>query len=417
VIYVQGHEHQYQRSLIAADTTQTTMPSGSTPSGGNYRMSAYTQIMSGNASYKGYEFRYGERELVQTIISQKNATFNTGEGSDHYDVNSSWFTFNNDRVDYVSYYAPHTSKSNNEDQDFDAQWHLMDQFTRTTNRCETVIYPNSIAEGVRPVLIFQPEYKTDICLGNDGSVAQLIGGVNNTFNRTDTRTRDMEFTPGFTRAETMTDLMRLAYQWMFQYHENWNPNLTAQQRVIPDTEENVLLIPAATIDLKEYVTLNWSSATADTQSDILIISGTQNQTGVYQGDYGAVKDIETDTGIVVLDGKGNETAKPNVTMLPAAATKSWDISDAVADPYVVSFKAADSLSGDSVLLAQLKDDAWKPLATEECIIQGIWLDSYLTSAPSRDASCDGQSLVGYDKNDNNWWVVLKADTELALVRR
>ncbi len=87
VIYVQGHEHQYQRSLIARDTAQTSFPSGSTPEGGNYRMNTYTQILSGNASYKGYEFRYGERELVQMIVSQKNATMS--KGSDHFDVNSS----------------------------------------------------------------------------------------------------------------------------------------------------------------------------------------------------------------------------------------------------------------------------------------------------------------------------------------
>jgi hypothetical protein len=55
VIYVQGHEHQYQRSLITAQTALTTTSSGSTPEGGNYRMNAYTQIMAGNASYKGYE--------------------------------------------------------------------------------------------------------------------------------------------------------------------------------------------------------------------------------------------------------------------------------------------------------------------------------------------------------------------------
>jgi len=88
VIYVQGHEHQYQRSLVSATTMQTTLPASSTPSGGNYQIGAYTQIMAGNASYKGYEFRYGERELVQAIVAQKNATFIEGNGSDHFDVNS-----------------------------------------------------------------------------------------------------------------------------------------------------------------------------------------------------------------------------------------------------------------------------------------------------------------------------------------
>jgi hypothetical protein len=43
----------------------------STPTGGNYRVGVYTQIMSGNSSYKVYEYRYGERELVQMLVSQK----------------------------------------------------------------------------------------------------------------------------------------------------------------------------------------------------------------------------------------------------------------------------------------------------------------------------------------------------------
>ena len=189
VIYVQGHEHQYQRSLIARDTAQLSFPSGSTPSGGNYRMNVYTQILSGNASYKGYEFRYGERELVQMIVSQKNATME--KGSDHFDVNSSWLTFDNDRVDYASYYAEHTAQNNDADQDFDAEWHLMDKFSRTTNRCETVIYPNNIPEDTRAVMVFQPNYVTDHCLADDGSSARLAGGTNDTYNRTDSRTRDM----------------------------------------------------------------------------------------------------------------------------------------------------------------------------------------------------------------------------------
>ncbi|MEQ8751286.1 MAG: metallophosphoesterase, partial [Amphiplicatus sp.] len=50
VIYVQGHEHQYQRSLVSAKPMLQTLPSSSTPTGGNYRMDVYTQIMSGNAS-------------------------------------------------------------------------------------------------------------------------------------------------------------------------------------------------------------------------------------------------------------------------------------------------------------------------------------------------------------------------------
>ncbi|MBU3002140.1 metallophosphoesterase family protein [Paraglaciecola arctica] len=409
VIYVQGHEHQYQRSLISSQTALTTLPSSSTPTGGNYKMNTYTQIMAGNASYKGYEFRFGERDLVQMIVSQKNATMSSG--STHYDVNSSLLTFNQDRVDYQSYFAEHTAKSNADDQAFDANWQMMDKFSRTTNRCETVVYPSSILADTRPVLVLSPEYISNDCFADDGTYASLVGGENNTFNRTDTRTRDMGITPGFSRAETLNDLVRLAFQWLYQYHESWSPNLNSAARVIPDYDNDEMIIPETTIDLKEHVTLSWTPAD-NTASDILIISGTQNQTGTYQDDYGVVKDIEADTGLALSQTDGTEKQP---VALPTSASKSWDISSAVADSYAVRFTAPETTDAALVTLAQKGSD-WEAIAPAECIVDAPWNESYLIQAPTRDASCSDLPLVGYDSAfGNRWWVVLNADTELALI--
>ncbi|WP_158967653.1 metallophosphoesterase [Paraglaciecola sp. L3A3] len=411
VIYVQGHEHQYQRSLISSQTALTTLPSSSTPTGGNYRMNTYTQIIAGNASYKGYEFRFGERDLVQMIVSQKNAT--NSSGSTHYDVNSSFLTFNQERVDYQSYFAEHTAHSNAAEEEFAADWHMSDKFSRTTNRCETVVYPNSILQDTRPVLVLSPEYKTNDCYANDGSYVSLVGGENNTFNRTDTRTRDMGITPGFSRAETLNDLMRLSFQWLFQYHESWSPNLNSSARVIPDYDNDEMIIPETTIDLKEHVTLSWMPADG-TASDILIVSGTQNQTGVYQDDYGVTKDIEADTGLTLSQTDGS--AK-QAMVLPATATQSWDISNAVADAYAVSFTAPETIDASTVQLASYNND-WAAIAPAECVVTQAWDESFLTQTPSRDAACSDYPLVGYDSEfGNRWWVVLTADAELALINK
>ncbi|WP_299597263.1 metallophosphoesterase [uncultured Microbulbifer sp.] len=412
VIYVQGHEHQYQRSLISAKTALTTLPSSSTPAGGNYRMDVYTQIMAGNASYKGYEFRYGERDLVQMIVAQKNATYSSG--SEAYDVNSSVLTFQGPRVDYVSYFAPHTAKSNDTSYAFVAEWKLADRFSRTTNRCETVIYPDAIPEGTRSALVLQPEYRSNECLAPQGGYARLIGGRNKTFNRTDTRTRDMGVTPGFSRAETLNDLMRLAYQWLYQYHESWTPNLNSPLRAAPDYESDELIIPETTIDLKEHVTLSWLAATEETVSDILVVSGTQNQTGIYQDDYGVLKDIEVDSGLAMSTPDGG--AKPPV-VLPETATRSWDISTAVADRYALAFTGPDG-ADESLILAVQSGGQWQPLAEEGCVLEVSWQDSFLSSAPERAAGCDGQPLVGFDSAEpNQWWAVMQRDAELALVAR
>ena len=157
-------------------------------------------------------------------------------------------------------------------------------------------------------------------------------------------------------------------------------------------------------------------ASDDTASDILIVSGTQNQTGMYQGDYGEPKNMQTDTGLTVKDDDGNDYAKPAVT-LPATATQSWDISDAVADPYAVAFTASADLSGDSVILAQKSGDDWQPLADASCIVDGMWMQSYVTTPPVRDGACAEQPLLGYDSDDNIWWTVLNEDAELALISR
>lgn len=414
VIYVQGHEHQYQRSLITAKKTLETLPSSSTPTGGNYRMGAYTQIMSGNASYKGYEYRYGERELVQMLVSQKNATYSEGNNSDHYDVNSAILTFQGEQVDYAAYYAEHQAKSNDESYDFNADWKLMDKFSRTTNRCETMIYPNSIKEGTRPVMVFQTHYLSNDCYGDDGSFARLVGGTNDTFNRTDTRTRDFGFTPGFSRAETLMDLTRLAYQWLFVYHENWTPNLNSPYRAIPDEEANELIIPETTIDLKEHVTLSWLAAN-QTESDILIVSGTQNQTGMYQNAYGGEKDITAVTGLAASQTDG--TAKSAV-ILPATATQEWDISNAVSDSYAVQFTGADTMDAGTVNLAHMVDGSWQAITSVECIVELPFSDSMFAQTPSRPESCANQPIVGLDTNyGNRWWTILNQDTKLALISR
>ncbi|MDO6692541.1 metallophosphoesterase [Aliiglaciecola sp. 3_MG-2023] len=421
VIYVQGHEHQYQRSLITAKTTLTTYPSSSTPTGGNYRMDMYTQIMTGNASYKGYEFRFGERDLVQMIVSQKNQTNASAEDSG-FDVNSSILTFENDRVDYQSYFATHNATSNDADQAFTAEWKLMDQFSRTTNRCEMIVYPNAIHEETRPVMVLQPNYISNECYAEDGSYARLAGGTNDTFNRTDTRTRDMSFTPGFTRSESLNDLVRLAYQWLFQVHERWSPNLNAAYRVVPDYDNDEMIIPETTIDLKEHVTLSWTAATDETSSDILIISGTQNQTGMYQDDYGLEKDIEVDAGLAYslsgpdLGSLEEGEGKPAVS-LPATATKSWDISDAVSDQYAVEFVVPESIDVTTVQLAS-KSDAWAAIAPAACVIEGGWDDTFLTTPPTRETECSDYPLVGFDADLGNlWWVVLNSDAEIALIAK
>ncbi|AQS40107.1 hypothetical protein Sps_05029 [Shewanella psychrophila] len=179
-------------------------------------MPSYTQIVGGNASYKGYEYRYGERELIQDVIQHKMATMN--QGPEFFDANAGILTFKDQQVDHHAYFAPHTIKNNEEEGAKELphpEWQLMDSFSRTTNRCESLIYPSSIPEGQRPVLNHIVEYKTNHCVADDSSKVRLIGGINNTFNRVYTTERTMGYTSGLSRAESMNDMLRLSQQFMF----------------------------------------------------------------------------------------------------------------------------------------------------------------------------------------------------------
>src|SRR5690606_4391389 len=70
-----------------------------------------------------------------------------------------------------------------------------------------------------------PYYWTSECVAEDGSVAAILDGENATVNRVESTTRTLSWTPGFSRAQSQAELMRLAYQFLFQYHQDWSPNL------------------------------------------------------------------------------------------------------------------------------------------------------------------------------------------------
>lgn len=411
VIWAQGHEHMYQRSVIKAPVGLE--PESWTVADGNYRLPQYTQIISGNASYKGYEFRYGEREKVQAIVQHKMNTLE--HGSTAFDANASLLTFTGSRVDYQSWFTEHTVKHNDEGSKELAtpKWFLMDRFSRTTDRCERLVYPNSIPEDTRPVMVFDPQYRTNDCIAPDGSVARIVDGVNNTFNRVDSTAEALTWREGFSRADSQNDLMRLAYQYLFQLHQRWTPNLNGSNRIVADPENpGRVLVPATTIDLKKHLTLSWADAEPGTLSRVLIISGTDNQTGIYSSAFGARKNIETDAGLPGSQPDGSAKAPHN---LPAGAGRSWDLQSSVGDRFVVRFDSPPSVSNnpEAILGYREQKSDWQPLGTPECVIHGAYQPRYLDNPPDRHEGCSSQTLLGVDQG--HWWAILDSDIELAFI--
>lgn len=412
IIWVQGHDHIYQRSVISAPAWVN--PSSWSRSDGNYRLHQFTQIISGNASYKGYEFRFGEREKTQDIIQMKMNTMKNGSVA--YDVNASFFSFNSDRVDYKSYVTTHTINDNQDGlkELSDPGWILLDQFSRSNNRCERIVYPSSIPHETRTSSTLDPRFHTNDCYADDGSKAKIIDGMNNTFNRYDSTREIASWNEGFSRAENLRDMARLMYQYMFQFHQPWSPNLNGNQRIQLDEENSQIIIPETTIDTKKHLTLSWLPKSNQTVSDIILVNGTQTHTGIYSNAHGMLKDIEEEQGLPGSQPDGT-AKKPH--KLPESATKSWDNEKAVSDPYVLQFKG-ESIQSEGVTLGYKVDETWAPITLGECVQNMAYetgtIDQYKTLV---NENCEGKPVVGYDDEMNQWWVVLTSDAEVALIEK
>lgn len=410
IVWVQGHDHIYQRSQISAPIWVN--PTSWNSSSGNYRLQQYTQIISGSASYKGYNFRFGEREKIQDIIQMRSNTMKNG--SLQYDVNASVFLFNDHKIDYKSYVTTHTIQRNEDGpKELETpEWILLDKFTRTKNRCERIVYPSSIPPSTRIASTLDSRFHTNDCFANDGSKARIIDGENKTFNRFDSSREVIRWNEGFSRAESVRDLARLMYQYMFQYNQPWSPNLNSAQRILIDEDEFAVIVPETTIDVKKHLTLSWLAKTEETSSDILIVDGTQIHTGMYTNSDGMVKDIEIEKG---QSGSQPDGSAKEPVELNEYVTKDWDLENAVSDPYVLQFTGAMGMSED-LILAYNNGHTWVPFTSEECIIQEPYQSSMLNKLDSGNSdACKDGLIVG--KNQNSWWVVLNFDAEVALIEK
>lgn len=404
VIYVAGHEHQYLRSLVAG-----------------YYGGHYTELVSGNASYKGYDSRFGESELIQDMVMVKVNDGSTGS----LDVNASILTFDGDLVDYRSYYETHTVTSNEDGQRelADPQWKLIDRFTRTTERCDKIVYPSSIPASNQLNMTHDMSYRTSACVSENGFSARILDGENNIFNRYETRTRTTNFEPGVSTAKSNAELAARYFRYLHIPHQSYSPNLNNSQRVRlinQGTADEEVEIRETTIDLKKQVSLSWVAKHDGAQSDVLIVSGIQGQDGTYQGARGATKNLQTDVGFAGSFGDGSEKGKQPV-MLPAGRVNSnWVLDDDErGDDFVLQFNLPASADAASLTLGRWDEDAqgWEAVVTAECLSAASYDSSYLSDLPAdvpeSCATAAGMVTVGGE----HAWARLARDGAYALIER
>lgn len=405
VIYLSGHEHHYSRSLVRDDNDLR-----------------FTQIISGNAAYKGYETRFSEHERIQELVMIKVLQESTGL----VDVNAAIFEIAGPKIDYRAYHVSHSVFSNDDalQQLASPAWTLMDRFVHTKDRCSKVVYPSSVPADVQRNGAYDISYRTSSCISKGGSRARLLDGTNNTFNRHDTRTRTMNATPGYTFANSNLEMESMMYRYMFVRDQSFSRNLNNSQRarvINGGTTEEEVEVRATTIDLKKQVTLSWQAAGSDTLSDVLFISGISGQDGTYIDAYGRLKNIQADAGLAGSYGNGTEQAKLPVINLPAHAGKGWALrDDTVGDSYVLQFAAPAGRSPTNSALARYDTatQKWVPLVPANCVSAQAYQTAYLGSQPADVASaCSTTTLVGFDAASASYWARLNRDDRIAVIAR
>ena len=404
VIYVSGHEHHYARSIVRDDNDL-----------------AFTQIISGNSAYKGYESRFGEHERIQNMLMLKVQNEVTGS----VDANASIFEITGPTLEYKSYYVTHSVFRNTDapQQLAAPDWKLMDRFVRTANRCEKVVYPSSVPAAIQRNGVYDPSYRTSTCTSTAGSRARILDGRNNTFNRHDTRTRTMGATPGYSFASSNREMESMMYRYMYVRNESFSPNLNNSQRarvVNEGTPDEEVEVRGTTIDLKKLVSLSWRPAVSDTLSDELLVSGIASQDGTYIDAYGRTKDITADTGLAGSFGDGSETGKAPA-VLPATAKRGWALADDQrGDPYVLEFALPAGRTAANSALARFDtaSGAWVPLATAACVSRSSYRGAFLTALPGDvDASCAASTVVGHDAASSTFWARVDQDGRYAVIAR
>ena len=467
VIFVSGHDHQYSRSVIwdngAGPDTQSfnTEPSAEP----NHRF--FHHIVTGNASEKGYYNRVGEFERIQSMVMYKTRYVSPKipdlDDRAEWDqemidrdsvatgdlmVNASWFDINGKEIQYSAFYDTFTQSS---DLLTSADWKLFDRFVRTPQRCDKVVYPTSVPFSATYYSAVDTNYRTVNCYSENGHRARLIDGNNQVFNRVD-QALEGALWMGWTDADAMARMWDIMLTKPSIRSSQSGPDGKPSDRdfVVDgrsglnynhakrfEIDEGRMRWYPATYDMKKLVSLSWLEADKSTESDILIVSGIQSQTGTYTNAFGAEKDITTEPGwpgtsAEDIEADGDHKNLNAIEKQPLAydgllaekspnrlnESRSWILDDSVrADDFVLEMAVPEGLDADKLTLAIDVNGEWKPLVDDHCISQEAYNNEFLTEQPEDIAGlgCDEQWTVG--QSNNAFWAKVDQDGRFALIKK
>ena len=416
VNYIAGHDHQYARSLIHSDAEAKNQGRG------------FTQMIVGNASWKAYENLYGINDEYETglfIDNFYNSADLSGDGYNIHDGLGKGISFilvevNGRQITTTNYFTRHNYTESDMNlglrYDYDnncwttysgsyrsgtpststcvaAEWVKVDESTRTIDGLQRVVgpYANYWATTATP----QEQ-------GYIGSEATVLDGYNLTF--------DSAYAAEVDRIELMSELLSLSW--------------------FVDEDETTL-------------------------SDVLVISGNQNQDGSHFDEFGDYIDGASPS-ITYINRNGYEVDNPTHVTRDGVMNKGTDIVASLtgdnsvvegpggsrqaswanryhddgldfADALTISFVAPEGTVLTDLTIGRYDEasNSWVPALREDCYVDTGYSEHFSVhyrideQQPEGGFAIEGcqQFYWGYHNESNAIWGFIHTDGKFAVIAR
>jgi len=415
VNYIAGHDHQYSRSMIHPDISDTSI--------------GFNQIVAGNASWKAYNNRYGINDDYETGLAQDNfVQVGDYEGTNSqytkqltYYEKSNKISFvivevNGRQITFKNYYAPvNFSEADmnmgtywDEDQDawvqydveaitgetieeiINIEWSLGDTASYTSDALQRIVSP------------YESYWTTTSTPDDEGYIgtdAAILDGYNLTYNSVEVLRTD---TTG---------------------NKQTGDNVNYQDELGTGKGEytsfaNTYDITRKEDAMNELLSLSWFTDDDETTvSDILLINGNLNQDGSYKNTNGFVQ--TSSPSELYYDKDAVETDNPTVVERDGVISD-----DDEADAITIAITAPDGVELSTLTIGRYDEDnqVWEEFLDDECFTTTAYSDDFSVmyqsgtgGVPSDvDSSC-GTYIWGYNYNNNTVWGFTHKDGHFALI--
>lgn len=414
VNYIAGHDHQYSRSLIHPDNSNSSV--------------GFTQIVAGNASWKAYNNRYGINDKYETGLAQDNfAQVGDYEGTNsqytkdltkYEKSNKISFVIvevNGRQITFKNYYAP--VNFSEADMNMGTYWDenqnawVQYDIDSTGTTFESIIpiewslgdsasYTNdALQRVVSPYESYWTTTKTPDEEGYIGTEAAILDGFNLTYNSVEVLTTDTQ-----DKKQVGVDV-------------NYQDDLGTGKGEYTSFAD-AYNIPRQEQAMNELLSLSWfTDDDIRSVSDILYINGNLNQDGSYKNTNGFVQ--TTSPSEIYFDKDAVETDNPTNVIRDGIVTDEDE-----ADAMTIAITAPKNVELSTLTIGRYNEELgiWEAFLDEDCFTATSYSDDFSVmfqsgsgSTPSDVSGSCGTYLWGYNYNNHSVWGFTHKDGLFALI--